>query len=39
MSVWGGVISQLQPDLLDTPPVTVRCNAVMTDFIAQLDEF
>jgi hypothetical protein len=24
MVVWGGVISQLQPDLLDTPPVTVR---------------
>jgi hypothetical protein len=39
MSVWGGVIFQLQPDLSDTPPVTVCFNVVMIDFIAQLDEF
>jgi hypothetical protein len=24
MGVWGGIISQLQPDLPDTPLVTVR---------------
>jgi len=42
MGVWGDIISQPQPDLPDTPFVTVRLQryeSVMTDFIARLGEF
>jgi hypothetical protein len=34
MGVWGGVIFKPRSDLPDNPPVTVRLQRVMVDFIA-----
>jgi len=39
IGVWGGVISQLRPNLLETSPVTVRLQHHGDDFIARLGKF